>query len=209
VDNTPAYIDTPDKKPSKAKTIWLVLIILALIASNVSWALFFLKQQGELNTKITILTAQNAKLAKDNKSLQSENDKLSSASTVSGDYREIPEFGVKYKVTDEIKKLTYAYDEQLTNFPTVTFTNISSAGRPQSYSPPNITQYTDEKFKTETGSSGSLETYVKKNPKDVRTIGKYTYVLTTSAGAGQTPTDEYTKNLNTLTTEIFNSLLPS
>lgn len=109
MDETPSYIDTSTPKTSKKKTIWLILIIVALIASNVSWALFFFKQQGELNTKISILTAKNLKLEKDNKSLEEENDKNASEAAKSGDYREIPELGVKYKLTDETETLTYSY----------------------------------------------------------------------------------------------------
>lgn len=108
MDNTPNYANSPvEQKPSRKKTIWLVIIILALIASNTGWALFYLKQQGEMTAKINTLTAQNAKLAEDNKELQSENDKASADSDAA--YREIPELGVKYKLDDVTKKLTYNY----------------------------------------------------------------------------------------------------
>jgi hypothetical protein len=105
VDNTPNYANSPvEQKPSRKKTIWLVIIILALIASNTGWALFYLKQQGELTAQINTLKAQNIKLTKDNKDLQSKDDSVDT--TV---YREIPELGVKYKVTDQTKDLTYTY----------------------------------------------------------------------------------------------------
>ncbi|MDO8335418.1 MAG: hypothetical protein Q7T74_01380 [Candidatus Saccharibacteria bacterium] len=106
MDDTPSYISSPEQKPSKKKTIWLVIIILALIASNVMWALFFVKQQGELNTKISILTAKNVKLTNDNKDLQKADSKDDDTTV----YREIPELGVKYKVTNQTKDLTYAYN---------------------------------------------------------------------------------------------------
>ncbi len=91
-----------DKKPSKAKTIWLILVILALVASSVSFTLFYLKQKSEIDT----LKAQNSKLADDNKSLESENNKVV---VPQGEYRDIPELGVKYKVTDETKDVTYSF----------------------------------------------------------------------------------------------------
>lgn len=107
MDNTPNYTNSPvEQKPSRKKTIWLVIIILALIASNTGWALFYLKQQGELTTKINTLTAQNLKLTKDNKDLQNADSNAEDTS----EYREIPELGVKYKVTDDTKNLTYVYD---------------------------------------------------------------------------------------------------
>mgnify|MGYP003393045902 CR=1 FL=1 len=105
MDDTPSYIGSTEQKPSKKKTIWLVLVILALIASNVAWGLFFVKQQGELNTKISILTAKNLKLAQDNKDLQNADNKDEDVTV----YREVPELGVKYKITDQTKDLTYAY----------------------------------------------------------------------------------------------------
>ena len=84
MDDTPSYTGSTEQKPSKKKTIWLILIILALVASNVAWALFYIKQQSELNTTISTLTARNLKLASDNKSLQAENDKASEDEADSG-----------------------------------------------------------------------------------------------------------------------------
>lgn len=104
-----------DKKPSRAKTIWLIVVILALIASSVSFTLFYLKQKSEIDT----LKAQNSKLADDNKSLESENNKVV---VPQGEYRDIPELGVKYKVTDETKEITYVYNPSGTK----AFVNIST-----------------------------------------------------------------------------------
>lgn len=109
MDNTPNYANSPvEQKPSRKKTIWLVLIILALIASNTGWALFYLKQQGEMTAKINTLTAQNLKLTKDNKELQNADSETDNTTV----YREIPELGVKYKVTDDTKNLTYTYSAE-------------------------------------------------------------------------------------------------
>lgn len=105
MDETPSYMDTSTQKPSKKKTIWLILIIVALIASNVSWALFFFKQQGELTTKNNILLAKVAKLEKENKDLESKSNQTSADS----EYREIPELGVKYKIDADNINLSYAY----------------------------------------------------------------------------------------------------
>ncbi len=109
MDETPSYIDTSTPKPSKKKTIWLILIIIALIASNVSWALFFFKQQGELTTKNNILLAKVAKLEKDNKDLESKSNQASEDAQASSGYREIPELGVKYKLDADNINLSYAY----------------------------------------------------------------------------------------------------
>ena len=77
--------------------------------------------QGELNTTITTLTARNAKLAKDNKSLQAASESPEEDS----DYREVPELGVKYKVTDETKDLTYVYSEAGADRPAASFSTLA------------------------------------------------------------------------------------
>lgn len=130
MEETPSYIGSTEQKPSKKKTIWLVIVIVVLIASNVAWVLFYIKQQSELNTTISTLTARNLKLANDNKSLQAENDKASDAEADSG-YREIPELGVKYKLDDTTKDLTYSYngtkDNETISWSTVKLSNKSTA----------------------------------------------------------------------------------
>lgn len=130
VDDNSNFVGATDAKPSKKKTIWLVVVILALIASNTGWALFFFKQQGELNAKISILTVQVAKLKKDNKALQDEVDKAGDAEADSG-YREIPELGVKYKLDSDTKDLTYSYngvkDNETISWSTIKLSNKSTA----------------------------------------------------------------------------------
>lgn len=96
---------TDEEKPSRAKTVWLVLVVLALIASNTAWGLFFFKQQTELQATITELKTEKAQLQKelaDAKSASKEDDGAD-------EWREIPELGLKYIFNDDTEKLTYAY----------------------------------------------------------------------------------------------------
>lgn len=94
-----------DKKPSKAKIIWLVIIVLLLIASNTAWGLFYFSQQNKLNDNIRSLKIEKQaikdELADAKKSTKSNSDL---------EYREIPELGVKYKLDDTTKDLTYSYN---------------------------------------------------------------------------------------------------
>lgn len=103
-DNTTNFSPV-EKKPSRKKAIWVTIIILLLIASTTALGMLYFSQQATLNADITALKDQNAQLTKDNKALQADNKDSSSSS----DYREIPELGVKYKITNQTKDVTYAY----------------------------------------------------------------------------------------------------
>lgn len=162
-------------------------MILALIASNVAWALFFVKQQGELNAKINILTAQNLKLAKDNKSLQDESDK--SSADDSTDYREIPELGVKYKLDGTTKNVTYSYANYGDKFISVSTTNVYDSLKDDTelqqsengnYNVANIYQYSEDKIPAKFGTLAELQ----KN-KIAKKIGNYYYILDISPTASE------------------------
>lgn len=219
MDETPSYIDTSTPKLSKKKTIWLILIIIALIASNVSWALFFFKQQGELNTKISILTAKNLKLENDNKTLKEENDKNSSEAANSGDYREIPELGVKYEENDKTKDATYAYvtskdKNNIIHISTKTLTeaapvNAEKLGDMEAYKddfpctsldpPATITQTKAKPI--DDGSENGVDTAKK--------IGDYYYTFNSTKLNGSTRCSEtdFTKAVDTAKA-VFDSLKP-
>jgi hypothetical protein len=197
VDNTPTYMDSADQKPSRKKTIWLVIIILALIASNVGWALFYLKQQGELTAKINTLTAQNIKLAKDNKELQNADSETDDNT----EYREIPELGVKYKVTDENKDLTYSYSvtsgDQGAGLDAAAIAFKSTFKAPVEDQNNNyegfpytavITKWPTDKLKEFTNiATSDFASYQKDFPKYVKKVGDYTYVMVTPDGGGLNP----------------------
>lgn len=94
-----------DNRPSKAKIVWIVLLTIILIASNTAWGLFYFQQQGNTNAKISKLSVEKEvleeELADAKKSASKNDDDI--------EYREIQELGVKYKLDDETKDLTYAY----------------------------------------------------------------------------------------------------
>lgn len=102
-------LDT-DKKSGKAKTTWLILMILLLIISNTVWGLLWYTQntaKTDLETKNSKLNSDNSKLSDSVKSLKTANDKAKVDSSVQ--WREIPELGVKYKLDNDTKTLTYSY----------------------------------------------------------------------------------------------------
>lgn len=119
------------KKSGKAKTIWLILVILLLIISNTVWGLLWYTQDTkitDLGTKNDKLNSQNSKLSDSNKSLKAANEKSKVDSSVQ--WREMPEFGVKYKLDDDTKDLTYSYigikDEESINWSSIKQSNKST-----------------------------------------------------------------------------------
>lgn len=102
-------LDT-DKKSGKAKTIWLILVILLLIISNTVWGLLWYNQNTTktgLETKNSKLNSDNSKLSDSVKSLKAANEKAKVDSSTQ--WRDIPEFGVKYKLDSDTKNLSYSY----------------------------------------------------------------------------------------------------
>lgn len=124
-----SFIDS-DKKPSKAKKIWLILVVVALIASNTAWVLFYFKQQGELQATIAQLKVDKTKLSRDLAAAKKEASKKTESETT--EWREIPELGVKYKLDSQTEKLTYSYngikDAQTILWSTVDLANLSTDG---------------------------------------------------------------------------------
>lgn len=197
MEETPSYIGSTEQKPSKKKTIWLVIVIVVLIASNVAWVLFYIKQQSELNTTISTLTARNLKLANDNKNLQNTGDKTDDTA----EYREIPELGVKYKVTDENKDLTYSYsvtsgdqgaglDSASIAFKGTFKAPIEDQNNKYEYFPYTavITKWPADKLKEFTSiATPDFLSYQKEFPKYVKKIGNNTYVMAIPDGGGLNP----------------------
>ncbi len=195
MDNTPNYTNpSVEQKPSRKKTIWLVLIILALIASNTGWVLFYLKQQGEMTAKINTLTAQNLKLAKDNKDLQNADSKTDDTA----DYREIPELGVKYKITNDNKDLTYKYSlssEGKLESVAISFKSVFSEPIEDSSNSYETFPYTAVVMKYSKNQLGNfnimgetdINAYKKESPQYVKKVGDDTYVIVVPDGGGLNP----------------------
>lgn len=212
MDENPTFPSAADVKPSKKKTIWLVVIILALIASNTGWALFFFKQQGELNAKISILTVQVAKLKKDNKDLQDEVDKAGDSES-NGDYRDIPELGVKYKLDDKTDSVTYEYSF-LENTPAVILrtTDIFKIANDNNKDAndlpaPIISKLTEAETKTFKFLDEDFATYQKSSPDSVKKIGQFYYVYTGPNGLDAGKTEEAIAAASKgVLKDVFNSL---
>lgn len=102
------------EKHSKAKTMWLLVILFLLVLSNTVWGLFALQlnNEREQETKsASSLAIQKLSLEsklKDVEATKSEVPKESSATDTS--WRQIPELGVKFKATETNRDLTYSYD---------------------------------------------------------------------------------------------------
>lgn len=102
------------QKHSKTKTIWLLVILFLFASSNTVWGLFALQinnQREQEMKSASSLAAQKLSLESKLKAVEatkSEVPKESSATDTS--WRQIPELGVKFKVTEANKDLTYSYD---------------------------------------------------------------------------------------------------
>ena len=121
-------IGTTEKKSSRKKIIWFILIVLALIASNTAWGLLYFNQRTALNEKINKLTVEKQLL---NEEL-ADSKKAAAANAEDNDvqWREIPELGVKYKLDSDTKDLTYSYqgvkDSESVNWSTIKLSNKST-----------------------------------------------------------------------------------
>ncbi len=104
----------------KARWVVAALVIILMLAINATWAWLYHSKRTDFHNQLndakqtaanqknknaqltTELTASKQKLA------QKTNQKAQSQ-PVTSDYRDIPELGVKYKLTDQTKNLTYTY----------------------------------------------------------------------------------------------------
>ncbi len=97
---------------SKAKTIWLVIIILFIGISNTVWGLLYFKQldtDKQADAKLSTLTQTNANLDKEVTELKAKVKDSAPAIDEATNWREIPELGVKIKATDATNTLTWTY----------------------------------------------------------------------------------------------------
>lgn len=98
---------------SKAKTIWLLIIIFMLGVSNTAWGLFYYKQNlnsDQLSSEIKALNIEKTTLNGQISSLKSSNKEISSeAKKDEIVWREIPELGIKYEIAEDTKDFTYGY----------------------------------------------------------------------------------------------------
>lgn len=103
----------PEEKHSKAKTIWLVIILLLIGVSNTVWGLLYFKQQDlhkQTLGEVSSLTQKNSTLDKQVTDLKTRVKSSATAIDDATAWREIPELGVKFKINDNNKDLTYSYD---------------------------------------------------------------------------------------------------
>lgn len=145
-----------DKKSNKAKIIWFIIIVLALIASNTTWGLLYFNQRTALSEKINKLTVEKQLLSEE---LADSKKAAANAEDSDVKWREIPELGVKYKVTDETKDLTYSYNKTETTFISFSTVVLVKAGSEKYGSPDYTNSCASSQFPT-----GSIEQY---NPGDL------------------------------------------
>lgn len=107
---------------SSRKTRWLVagLIIILVLVINATWAWLYYNKRTDFHNQLSSAKqtaadqkSKNTQLSSelaDSKQRLAEKDKQKNPTPqVASDYREIPELGVKYKLTDQTKVLTYTY----------------------------------------------------------------------------------------------------
>ena len=125
----------PAKRSHKTRWIVIALIILLVIAINATWGWLYSSKRTDFHNQLndakqTTKTQKdaNAKLANelaDSKARLADKDSQKpDTQQTSSDYREIPELGVKYKLDDETKDLTYSY----TGNDSIGFSTVSLIG---------------------------------------------------------------------------------
>lgn len=198
-------MDTSDKH-SKAKTVWLLIIIFLLGVSNTAWGLFYFKQNQNtqnLNSEISTLNNEKTTLAGQVSSLQTTNKKLTTNDQTKeqSQWREIPELGVQYKITDNNKDLTYQYSVSTGEISglesiNVAFTSVFSLplqdkDNSYEYFPYTafITKYPQNRLKdfSSFDSNQDINEYSRENPKKVKKIGSDTYVISVPDGGALNP----------------------
>lgn len=114
--NTGGY---PAKRSHKTRWIVIALVIILVLVINATWGWLYSNKRSDFNNKLNSAqqTAKSqkektAKLADElaaSKQRLAEKDNKPETQSTTSDYREIPELGVKYKLDDETKELTYSY----------------------------------------------------------------------------------------------------
>jgi hypothetical protein len=97
---------------SKAKTIWLVIIILFIGISNTVWGLLYFTQQSDqkqMSDQLSSLSAKNTTLNSQISDLKSKLQNTTANVNDASTWREIPELGVKFKKTSNNQDITYMY----------------------------------------------------------------------------------------------------
>lgn len=99
---------------SKAKTIWIIVILFFIGVSNSVWGLLYFKQldqKKQIDSQVSTLTTEKSALNTKVSSLEGRVKSLADAAdtTDKTTWREVPELGLKYKVTDTTKDFTYLF----------------------------------------------------------------------------------------------------
>lgn len=101
------------QKHSKTKTIWLLVILFLFALSNTVWGLFALQLNNEREQEMknaSSLAIQKISLESKLKTTEATESDIQQETTDTK-WREIPELGIRYKVIDNTKNITYAYSE--------------------------------------------------------------------------------------------------
>ncbi len=201
--------DSPitDKKPSKAKIIWIILLVLLLIAANTAWGLFYFNQQTKLNQNIRSLGVEKQVLKEE----LADAKKSAKPSDDSSQWREIPELGVKYKVTDDTKDLTYTFNSSTKDH--VSFSTIALTKKS------NKTDNDTDSCWSASGAGGAITKYSAGEEADTngdpvekvsgaKKIGNYYFVLSHAqfACGTDTATNDLATQANNDTKTAFASL---
>ena len=210
MDDTPTTFSPVEQKPSRKKTIWLVVLVLLLITSNTAWGLFYYQQQTKLQAEITKLETEKTRLNKELADAKSSAD-----SEESSDYREIPEIGVQFKVSDATKDLTYTYDpvNDFISFSTVNL--IKTAGEDKEN--PGSNQCSSESgaggriIRIKAGEAYSPGAGADEKPieqvEGAKKVGDYYYIFAHVQGyCGEGNIATLAKTANQSTEAAFNSL---
>ena len=190
---------------SKAKTIWLLIILFIFAVSNTIWGLLYIKQSGEnqqVSSQVATLSSEKTDLDAKIKKLEvAQAEKVETQKEEDATkWREIPELGVKFKVTDKNKDLTYHYI-QTTNNPEdleyiqVAFKSTFSQPIDDQENPYEIFPYTAVIAKYPQNrlkdfnyfGTTNISEYEKDVPGSVKKIGQDTYVMTVPDGGSLNP----------------------
>lgn len=110
----------PAKRSHKTRWIVIALVIILVLAINATWGWLYHNKRSDFHNQLNDAkqTAQTQKnkssqlaneLADSKQRLAKKDSQKTQTQSTASDYREIPELGVKYKLDDETKDLTYSY----------------------------------------------------------------------------------------------------
>lgn len=206
--------ETP--RPSRAKTIWLVIVIFLFALSNTAWGLFFYKQLQEkdsLQAKVNNLTSSNDQLSKQ---LRDQTAKESKAA----DQRTIPEFEVSYTPDNQTKNLTYSYQINGSTMSTILISTVDLTEKDPGTTAQGSTSGKEFRCSSAYGPLGTITKMsatdkllnmtpdqLQQSGKTVKKIGDFFYVVTTPSEP--CATDPTVQNLLTQYKSIATSLLDS